>query len=224
VPRIDKTLSMRGGYSRKIASKMIRHGRVSINGVPTFSPKLHCDEDCLLTVDGFEIPQTHSILLFHKPEGMLTAMVDHYGRDCVGDLVPPRYHIVGRLDLETRGLLLLSKDGARTQELLHPKRGIEREYIARVEGTPDESLREVLQQGVPTSVGLAQGELLSIEGSTLTVIMRGGRNRIVRRMLHNAGFSVLDLFRVRFGPFQLGDIEEGCNRPATPEELSQLRG
>ena len=101
MPRIDKILATRGGYSRKIATKMLRRGRVMVNGEKCRQGSKHYKEDCIVTVDGYEIPQLNPLLLFHKPAGMLTAMNDQWGRDCVGDFVPPRYHIVGRLDLET---------------------------------------------------------------------------------------------------------------------------
>ena len=140
----------------------------------------------------------------------------------MGVFVPPRYHIVGRLDLETRGLLLLSIDGELTQRLLHPKRGVEREYIAIVEGAPGQELIPRIAAGIETGVGLAQGEILSIQENEIRLIMREGRNRIVRRMLHNAGHSVVDLFRVRFGPFELEDLEEGELRPASFEEGNTL--
>ncbi len=223
MPRIDKILSIRGGYSRKVATKMIRRGRVCVDGVTVRQPNLHQKENCTLTVDGYDIPQYHPILIFHKPAGMLSSMGDSMGRDCVGDLVPPRYHIVGRLDLETRGLLLFSLEGDLTQWILHPKRGIERHYIATVEGEPKAELIERLATGIETSVGLAKAEVLKIENNQITLIMREGRNRIVRRMLHNAGHSVIDLLRVRFGAFELASLEEGQVRPASQEELEQLK-
>jgi 23S rRNA pseudouridine2605 synthase len=223
VPRIDKILSIRGGYSRKMATKMIRRGRVSVDGEVIRQVSLHHKEDCRLTVDGYDIPQYHPIILFHKPSGMLSSMSDSMGRDCVGDLVPPRYHIVGRLDLETRGLLLFSLDGNLTQWILHPKRAIERHYIATVEGEPKEELIERLAAGIETSVGLAKAEVLQIDNNKITLVMREGRNRIVRRMLHNAGHSVIDLLRVRFGSFELSSLEEGQMRPASKEEQEQLK-
>ena len=223
MPRIDKVLALRGGYSRKIAGSMIRQGRVQVDGEVFRKRSEHCSEDCHLTVDGYEIPKVNPILVFHKPAGVLTAMADSWDRPCVGDIVPPRYHIIGRLDQETRGLLLLGMDGKLTQRLLHPKRAVEREYIAVVDGEPDAGLIEKVASGVSTSVGLAKGEILSIEENRVRLIMREGRNRIVRRMLHNAGFSVLDLFRLRFGPFALHELEEGRVRPALPTEIHHLQ-
>lgn len=223
MPRIDKVLAVRGGYSRKTAGIMIRRGRVQVDGEVLRKRNAQCTEDCRLTVDGYEIPTTHPVLVFHKPVGMVTSMADSWGRPCVGDIVPPRYHIVGRLDLETRGLLLLAMDGQMTQRLLHPKRAVEREYIAVVDGEPSSDLIDTIARGVGTSVGLAKGEILSIEENRVRLVMREGRNRIVRRMLHNAGFSVLDLFRLRFGPFALHELEEGKMRPALPIEIDQLQ-
>jgi 23S rRNA pseudouridine2605 synthase len=222
VPRIDKLLAVRGGYSRKIAAKMLRQGRVKVNGAVVKKSNTQCEDECDLEVDGYAIPPLKQVILFHKPAGMLSAMNDQWGRICVGDIIPPRYHMVGRLDLETRGLLLFSLDGQITQRLLHPKRKIEREYIAVVENHPTEELISIVADGVQTSVGLAQGEIVSIQEQQIKLIMREGRNRIVRRMLHNAGFSVLDLFRVRFGPFSVNGIEEGEMRAATFEECNLI--
>jgi len=196
---------------------------VSVDGEVIRQVNLHQKEDCILTVDGYDIPQYYPIILFHKPSGMLSSMGDSMGRDCVGDIVPPRYHLVGRLDLETRGLLLFSLDGNLTQWMLHPKRAIERHYIATVEGEPKAELIERLASGIQTSVGLAKAEVLRIDNNKITLIMREGRNRIVRRMLHNSGHSVIDLLRVRFGPFELSSLEEGQMRPAAKEEQEQLK-
>ena len=150
---------------------------------------------------------------------MITTTDDPEGRPCVGDVLPHRYHIVGRLDLETRGLLLFSMDGQYTQKILHPKRAVQREYWAQIENQPSETLREQLSNGVETSVGLAKGLLIDYGTDWVQVVMTEGKNRIVRRMLHNAGHSVLDLYRIRFGPFEIGDLQEGEMRPATEEEM-----
>ena len=153
---------------------------------------------------------------------MLSTVEDPYARPCVGDLLPVHHHIVGRLDMETRGLLLLSMDGQLTQTLLHPKRKVEREYLAWVEGEPTSTLIETLQQGVETSLGIAQAKVLNISANCVRLVVTEGRNRIVRRMLHNAGHSVQDLMRVRFGPILLGDIEESMMEPLSEEQLQQM--
>lgn len=216
--RIDRIIAQRGEYSRKIANKMVRRGRVEVDGVSCTNPKSHFPENASISIDGYELPQKVRVYLYHKPPGVLSATDDAMGRPCVGDVLPVHHHLVGRLDMETRGLLLLSMDGHLTQTLLHPKREVEREYCAWVEGEPDDSLIEKLHQGVETSVGLAKARVLSIEGNCVRLVVTEGRNRIVRRMLHNSGHSVLDLMRVRFGPIELGDIEEGMMRPISNDE------
>ena len=140
----------------------------------------------------------------------------------MGDWLPHRYHIVGRLDLETHGLLLFSTDGALTQYLLHPKRSFEREYVATVEGELTDKLIETLAKGVETSLGLATAKVLSIEENVVRLVVTEGRNRIVRRMLHNAGHSVLDLHRVRYGLVELGDLAVGQTRPLTDVEMGMF--
>ena len=220
--RIDRIIAQRGEYSRKHANKMVRRGRIKVEGISCVEPKSHFPEHAHVTIDGYELPQKVRMYLYHKPPGMLSTTEDPMGRSCVGDVLPVHHHLVGRLDMETRGLLLLSMDGHLTQALLHPKREVEREYCAWVDGEPEESLVERLHQGVETSLGLAQAKVLSIEGNCVRLVVTEGRNRIVRRMLHNAGHSVLDLMRVRFGPMLLGDIEEGLMRPMNKEEEENL--
>ena len=189
-----------------------------VNGEECRDPKAQFPEDAEICIDGYELAPIIRVYAYHKPPGVLSVNEDPMGRSCVGDVLPVRHHIVGRLDMETRGLLLLSMDGTLTQKLLHPKRAVEREYCAWVEGSPDESLVSRLREGVETSLGLAQAKVLSIEGNCVRLVVTEGRNRIVRRMLHNAGHSVLDLQRMRFGPIELGDLEEGIMRPLSTEE------
>ena len=197
--RLDKWLAHYGGVSRSEATKAVRRKQVTIDGEMVNSPSTKILEGAVVELDGIRIEPLPKLLAFHKPVGLVTTESDPHGRPCVGDWLPHRYHIVGRLDLDTHGLLLFSTDGALTQHLLHPKRGIEREYVAKVEGEPTPQLVEKLAKGVETSVGLATAKVLSIEGDVVRLVVTEGRNRVVRRMLHNAGYSVLDLQRVRYG-------------------------
>ena len=217
--RLDKWLAEHGGLSRSEATKAIRRKQVTIDGELCNKPHVHVIEASTVCLDAVPIEPQPVLLAFHKPKGLLTAMSDSHGRPCVGDWVPHRYHIVGRLDLETHGLLLFSKDGTLTQHLLHPKRGIEREYVATVEGEPTDALVEKLALGVDTSVGVATAKVLSIDGDLVRLVVTEGRNRVVRRMLHNAGHSVLDLQRVRYGTVTLGDLPAGQTRSLTDDEM-----
>ena len=221
--RLDKWLAQYGGLSRSEAVKVLRRKQVTVNGVVCNNPHHKLAEGSVVQLDGFDIAPQPVLLAFHKPVGLVTTAEDPQGRPCVGDWLPHRYHIVGRLDLETHGLLLFSSDGGVTQYLLHPKREIEREYVAKVEGKPTDALIETLAKGVETSVGLATATVLSIEGDVVRLVVKEGRNRVVRRMLHNAGHSVIDLQRVRYGSVELGDLAVGQTRPLTEVELQKMR-
>ncbi len=220
--RLDKWLAQHGGLSRSEATKAIRRKQVTVDGVVCKVPRTHLSEGMEVCLDEVPIVPQPDLLAFHKPVGLVTTESDSHGRPCVGDWLPHRYHIVGRLDLDTHGLLLFSKDGSLTQHLLHPKRAIEREYVAKVEGEPTPQLIEKLAKGVDTSVGLATAKVLSIEGDRVRLVMTEGRNRVVRRMLHNAGHSVLDLQRVRYGAVELGDLAVGQTRPLTDLEMGMF--
>ena len=217
--RLDKWLAQYGGMSRSEATKAIRRKQVTIDGAMVNSPNAKISQGAVVELDGVSIEPLPKLLAFHKPIGLVTTESDPHGRPCVGDWLPHRYHIVGRLDLDTHGLLLFSTDGALTQHLLHPKRGIEREYVAKVAGEPTPDLIEILASGVETSVGLAKARVLSIEGDRVRLVVTEGRNRVVRRMLHNAEYSVLDLQRVRYGTVELGDLSVGHTRPLTDDEM-----
>ena len=180
-----------------------------MDGTIVHNRAMKCSDDVPILIDDHLVEALPRILVYHKPPGILSTEEDPLGRACVGDILPHRFHLVGRLDLETRGLLLFSSDGALTQWLLHPKRAYEREYWAEVEGHPSKDVGGLLDKGVKTGVGLAQGELLEQGENWVRLIMTEGKNRIVRRMLNNIGLPVVDLFRLRFGPFELKDLPEG---------------
>lgn len=220
--RLDKWLAEHGGLSRSEATKAIRRKRVAIDGVICKSPSTKISKSAEVHLDGVLMEETPVLLAFHKPAGLVTTVSDPHGRPCVGDWLPHRYHIVGRLDLETHGLLLFSKDGALTQHLLHPKRSFEREYVVKVEGSPSFDLIPRLADGIQTSVGLAKAHVISINGDLVRLSVTEGRNRVVRRMLHNAGHSVLDLQRVRYGSVELGDLAVGQTRPLTDAEMGMF--
>lgn len=166
------------------------------------------------------------VALLHKPLGVHSTVGDPYGRPNLAtaarDLIAMGLHPVGRLDAETDGLLLFSSEGALTQHLLHPKRAIPRTYLAATDPPPSESLPERLAAGIRTAEGTFRAEVLAIEGDTVTLTVREGKHRMVRRMLANAGHPVIALRRLRFGPFVLGDLAAGAWRPATEEELAGL--
>ena len=225
--RLDKLLASRGVGSRQEVRTLCRRRRVSVNGKVITDSSTKVDPAATISVDGELLEQLPRIVLYHKPVGVISTMHDDWERQDLGNVLPDRWrlklHPVGRLDADTSGLLLFSSDGQITQRLLHPRRGVEREYLATVEGSPQlESLGAVLAEGVETAEGIVQSRLEWVEGDRVRVVVTEGKHRMVRRMLNNAGFPVLELHRLRYGGFELGDLEVGEFLVATDEQLEWL--
>jgi len=233
--RINKFLAACGLGSRRKVEEIVLAGRVTLNGSPVtdLSTFVEPGRD-RVTVDGraARLPAGHTYYLLHKPEGIMTTARDPEGRSTVLQLVParPRVFPVGRLDRETSGALLLTDDGALAHRILHPRYGVEKEYIAVVEGTITDqatlALREgVLLEGERRPTAPAQVEVLDRKNkrSRLRVIVHEGRNRQVRRMLEAVGYPVLQLRRERIGPVRLGNLDAGVFRVLTPNEVTALR-
>ncbi len=222
-------VSERTGRSRADAGRVIRRGRVTVSGEVVRDPGARIADGAALALDGEALdarPAPPRLVLFHKPLGVVSTLDDEAGRPSLltaaRALVDLGLHPVGRLDADTDGLLLWSAEGPLTQHLLHPRRAIPRTYLATVEGHPGPALREVLAAGVRTADGVFAGEVLALDGDRVTVRVTEGKHRMVRRMLANAGFPVVALRRLSYGPFVLGDLAAGDWRPATPEELTTL--
>ncbi len=222
-------MSDRTGWSRADAGRAVRKGRVSVDGAPARDPSARVSPAASLTIDGeASAPPAAGprVVVFHKPLGVVSTLDDQAGRPSLAtaaaDLVDLGLHPVGRLDADTDGLLLWSADGALTQHLLHPRRAVPRTYLATVEGRPGAGLARALSDGVATADGVFTGEVLAVDGDRVTLRVTEGKHRMVRRMLANAGFPVVALRRLAYGPFLLGDLAAGAWRPATPEELDAL--
>ncbi len=231
--RLQKFLSRAGVASRREAEGWMQEGRVRVNGEVVRTPGARVDPDHdRVEVDGarVRIPEPVWILL-HKPDGTLTTRSDPGGRPTVFDLLPPEMEglsYVGRLDMDTEGLLLLTNEGGMVHALTHPSSEVEREYRAEVEGVPDERVLRRLEKGVQLGDGPARATRARIEerggGRTvLSLVLTEGRNREVRRLCRAVGHPVLHLRRVRFGPLELGDLPPGEWRELTDAELARLR-
>ncbi len=226
--RLDRLLAERGAGSRKDVDRLIRSGVVELDGVPVSrgDAKRKVAWASAPSVDGVAYPPPPLLAAYHKPLGVVSTLSDERGRPCLATALPIGWrslHPVGRLDADTSGLLLFCRDGALTHRLLHPRYGVEREYVAGVEGAVDEgSLRAALAAGVPTiedgETFIARGRLLSAseggEGaaSTVRLVVTEGKHRMVRRMLHNAGHPVVTLRRERYGGVDLGPLAAGESR------------
>lgn len=230
--RIQKILSACGVTSRRQAEQWIKAGRVTINGAPARlgdQADLERDRVC---VDGSPIsrPAQKTYILLNKPRGYVTTLSDERGRHTVGELVLDcgvRVFPVGRLDLDSEGLLLLTDDGEAAYRLTHPSHEVEKEYLVWVTGDAAGALPALRGRMTLDGVLLSPAAVwLLREGETslLSVTIHEGRNRQVRRMCRMAGLQVKRLKRIAEGKLLLGDLPLGRWRHLTPEEISYLRG
>ena len=226
--RLDRWLSERTSMSRKQARRCIQRGKVTVDGVvvrQTDAP-IHAQE---ITVEGVALRSEPPLLVaWHKPLGVLSSTSDPSGRPTLGshaeELLAWGLHPVGRLDMDTDGLLLFSRNGQLTQRLLHPKRGVVRTYLAHVENLPQPELKATLANGVPTSDGVVVARLERMTGHELIVSVTEGKHRMVRRLLANAGHPVTTLRRLAYGAITLGELEAGAWRPLSTDERAWAEG
>jgi len=218
--RIAKVIARAGICSRRDAEKLIAEGRVALNGDKVASPALNVSPDALITVDGKPIPGAAPAKLwrYHKPAGLVTSHRDPEGRPTVFEKLPrsmPRAISVGRLDINSEGLLLLTNDGALARQLELPSQGWVRRYRVRVFGTVTQAALDTLAKGV-TIGGVryepATAELERTKGANAwaTISLKEGKNREVKRLMEHLGLKVSRLIRVSFGPFHLGHLPEGA--------------
>ncbi len=218
--RVAKLLARAGLCSRRDAERWIAEGRVSLDGRVLDSPAVLATAGSDLRVDGKPIPQQDSARLWrhHKPSGLVTTHRDEKGRPTVFQRLPPelpRVVSVGRLDLTSEGLLLLTNDGGLARTLELPSRGWIRRYRVRVHGTVEAAKLKSLESGLSlegVSYGPIRAELERMQGSNawLTVSLQEGKNREIRRVLAHLGLDVTRLIRVAYGPFQLGHLPRGA--------------
>ncbi|MGJ8546909.1 MAG: pseudouridine synthase [Sulfitobacter sp.] len=218
--RIAKVLSRAGVASRRDAERMIEAGRVTVNGAEISSPALNVSETDTITVDGKPIaePEPPRIWLYHKPAGLVTTDRDEQGRQTIYEDLPedmPRVMSIGRLDLNSEGLLLLTNDGGVKRKLELPSTGWLRRYRVRVNGRPQDADFEPLRAGVVASGEPFQPMTVSLDrqqgaNAWLTVGIREGKNREIRRAMEEIGLKVSRLIRISYGPFQLGELKPGA--------------
>ncbi|MBW6510681.1 MAG: rRNA pseudouridine synthase [Desulfuromonadaceae bacterium] len=231
--RLQKLLAQTGLASRREAEKWIESGRVMLNGAVAsigMSADPAVDE---IVVDGRPLPRAeqHRYLMLNKPVGYVTTMSDPEGRQTVRELVtalPERLYPVGRLDLTTEGLLLLTNDGDFAQQLAHPRHQIDKTYLVRVRGKVDYAMLRQLEVGVMLEDGMTAPARIGGVRSTgshgwFNLTLREGRNRQVRRMCEAVGFPVSRLKRTNYAFLTLGDLAEGQWRELTRDEVARLK-
>lgn len=229
--RLQKVLARAGLGSRRACEELVAGGRVTVNGqIATLGDRVDPVRD-RVEVDGSPVPLDPSLRYFalHKPAGVVTTTRDPQKRADVSAFFPPgpRLFPVGRLDRDTEGLLILTNDGELANRLTHPRYGVEKEYLAEVDGTPSSSAVARLTRGVPLDDGVARAARASSVArsrgrAALRVVMTEGRKREVRRMLAAIGLPVQRLVRVRIDGVRLGRLRPGEVRALTTSEVQQL--
>ena len=218
--RIAKVLSRAGVASRREAERMIEAGEVSVNGKVITSPALNVTASDRITVRGDTVaePEPARLWLYYKPEGLVTSTSDEKGRQTVFDTLPedmPRVMSVGRLDLNSEGLLLLTNDGELKRRLELPSTGWLRKYRVRIKGNPTDPDLEPLRKGITVDGEHFQPMMVTLDriqgaNAWLSVALREGKNREIRRALTAINLTVNRLIRTSYGPFRLGDMEPGA--------------
>lgn len=229
--RLGKFLSSAGVASRRASEELIRAGRVTVDDEVATDPARQVDGSCAVLVDGREVRQPSGRLVYavNKPAGIVSTARDPQGRPTIVSLIadPPggaRLYPVGRLDIDTTGLILLTNDGELAHRLMHPRFEVPKTYRALV-GRPPVSARAIraLGQGVTLEDGpTAPAMVRQLAPDKLEITITEGRKRQVKRMLEQVGHPVKRLERVAFGPLRLGDLRPGRYRRLTPSEVQKL--
>jgi 23S rRNA pseudouridine2605 synthase len=244
--RLQKLLAAAGLGSRRTVETWIRAGRITVAGrVAQLGDRAAATDEVRLDGQKLDLGSASAplrqVLLYYKPIGEVTTRSDPQGRPTVFERLPEpaagRWINVGRLDVNTSGLLLLTTDGELAHRLMHPSSEVEREYLVRLRGCPGPEVIRLLLQGIPLEDGPARFDRISAEPpagaaepdagapshSSFRVVLHEGRNREVRRLWNAAGFEVSRLLRIRYGPVELPrDMRPGTTRPLSPELLGRL--
>ena len=225
--RLQKVLARLGIGSRRACEELIAEGRVRVDGTVARLGARIDPTSAAVEVDGVAVGVRPDLVhyLLNKPAGVVTAAKDPQGRPTVTGLVPdePRVFPVGRLDLHTEGLLILTNDGDLAHRLTHPSFGVEKEYLAHVSGAPKPGAVRALRQGVELDDGpTAPAKVALVAPDVLRITVHEGRNRLVRRMCEAVGHPVRRLVRTRIGPLSDRRLAPGHWRPLTPAETRLL--
>ena len=232
--RIAKVIARAGIASRREAERLIAAGRVKVNGERIDRAALNVTDKDKVEVDGrlLGAPEPPRLWLYHKPTGLVTTNKDEQGRTTIFDELPedlPRVLSVGRLDINSEGLLLLTNDGGLKRKLELPETGWVRKYRVRVKGRPQDATFEPLRKGLTLDGERFQPMQVALDrqqgaNAWVTVAIREGKNREVRRAMEAVGLSVNRLIRVSYGPFQLGQLKRGEVEEIRPRVLRDQLG
>jgi 23S rRNA pseudouridine2605 synthase len=226
--RLAKQLAHAGVASRRRAEGIVRDGRVTVNGEVVTDPARDVGEGDEIRVDGKPVAvEAREVWAVNKPAGVVSTAREPGKRRAVVELVrsEARLYPVGRLDVDSTGLLLLTNDGELANRLTHPRYEVEKAYRLELRRPPSEADLRQLAQGVELDDGITAPAGVERRGEReVEIVLREGRNRQVRRMAEAVGNQVVALQRVRFGPLELGGLAEGASRRLTAQEVAVLNG
>ena len=225
--RLQKILARTGFGSRRVCDDLIAAGRVTVDGETAVLGQRVDPVLSQVAVDGVAVGAAPGLVhyLLNKPAGVVTTAADPQGRPTVLTLVPtePRVFPVGRLDMETEGLLIVTNDGELAQLVSHPSHGVAKEYLAEVKGTPGPGALRTLRQGVALDDGpSAPATVGVVSPGVLRIVVHEGRNRLVRRMCEAVGHPVVRLVRTRIGPLSDPGLAPGHWRDLSADEVRAL--
>lgn len=232
--RLQKVMASAGVASRRVCEEMIAEGRVEVDGKVVTELGVRVDpKTAVIHVDGLRIQLDDTLvyMVFNKPKGVVSTMEDPEGRPCISDYVRnnqgERLFHVGRLDVATEGLLLLTNDGELANRLTHPSYEVPKTYLVQVRGPFPQGIGAQLKDGIELEDGFASVDSFRLVDSTpghvlIEVVLHSGKNRIVRRLFDAVGFPVLRLVRVKVGPIGLGDQRQGSIRNLGKQEVGHL--
>ena len=231
--RLQKVLASRGVASRRAAERLIADGDVTVNGAVASLGQTVDPERDEIRVRGELVPVVHTrrYLALHKPEGFVTSTAGEAGQRTVMDLIDAeeRLYPVGRLDLDSAGLLLFTNDGEWANLVIHPRYEIDKEYVALVRGHPSNQVLDLLRMGIrlPTGDTTSPSKVEALRRTETTtalqIVVREGKKRQIRLMMAAVGHPVLRLTRVRIGPVRLGDLDKGAWRDLAETEVRAMR-
>ena len=232
--RIAKRIARSGICSRRDAEARIRDGRVTVNGEIVNSPAFNVSPSDVVNIDNKQLPERESARLwrYYKPRGLVVSSRDEKNRETIFDKLPrhlPRVVTVGRLDIDSEGLLLLTNDGDLARHLELPSTGWSRKYRVRVHGHVNEEQLGSLAKGIIID-GITYGQVIAkldrqkASNAWLSMVVREGKNREIRRIMEHFGHKVSRLIRISYGPFQLGDLRDGEVEEIRPRIIADQLG
>jgi 23S rRNA pseudouridine2605 synthase len=227
--RINQYISQCGITSRRLAEALVLEGKVSVNGIIVKELSRQINETDIVEIDGQKISlvKQHITIAFHKPPGVICTSNDPQGRKTIYDCLPSGFSSLkyaGRLDLQSRGLILLSDDGELIYRLTHPKYQIERSYLVWTSRELSRRSMENLLAGIDIGDGeIGKVKDIFLDNGFFELVLTEGKNREIRKMLHALHYHIEDLKRVRFANIELGDLAVGAYKEINGEKLKELR-